>query len=190
MSDFLKKLFGQKQQESESLPPPKDLGWQELGNLTVRSGKVWVGDAQFAASENDGTIVDLMPGEYESRIRWLGFDGDRRVSHLVLARVGSNPLRGPQIGETWADTASQGVCDFEIYRLVSDPYDPYWEKAEEALTSGEPGRYVHDAEKDAVLIHTSSGWGDGEFKLYELMDGDERCGVEVEMIDLEDPYPD
>jgi hypothetical protein len=173
-----------------SIPLMKDLGWQELGILPVRSGKVWVGDAQFAASEGDGEVVELAPGNYEGRIRRLNFDGDIRVSHLQLVQVGAVPQRGAQIGETWADTASQGVCDFEIYRLVSADYEPYWEQSEAALTSGEPGRYVHDAEREAVLIHTESGWGDGTFKLFELIDDGRRVGIEVEMIDPDDPFPD
>ncbi len=86
----------------------EDLGWTTLGTLNVESGRVWVGDASFAPSEQDGEIVDLPPGEYEGRVRWVSIDGQELEANLVFARPGLETTRGSEIGETWADTASQG----------------------------------------------------------------------------------
>lgn len=93
------------------------------------------------------------------------------------------------MGETWADTASQGVCDFEIYSKFTADYEAYFEVAEGTFYEDEPHRYVHDAAAEAVLLITSSGFGDGSFKLFELVEGGTRVGLEVEMIEPGAEHP-
>lgn len=153
--------------------------WLVLGDLPVTSGRIWVGDVQFAPIERDGEVVDVPVGVYEVSIMWG--DGD---SEAILRAVlkGTEAERGIQIGETWADTASQAVCDFEAYRAaVGDDHNAYWEKADMAILSEIPGRYEHAP--GAVLVHCTSGDGDGTFPLYEMVSGGKRVGIEVDFYD-------
>jgi hypothetical protein len=66
----------------------------------------------------------------------------------------------------------------------------YLELSEENLVDFDQWtRYELDAEKNAVLIACSSGFGDGTFSLYELVQDGERCGLEIEMIGPDEEYP-
>lgn len=150
--------------------------WMVLGDLPITSGRMWVGDVQFAPIEEDGEVVDVPVGIYEVSVMWG--DGD---SEAILRAVlkGTEAERGEKIGETWADTASQAVCDFEAYgTAVGEDHNAYWEKSDMAILSEIPGRY--ELAPGAVLIHCTSGDGDGTFPLYEIASEGNRVGIEVD----------
>jgi len=167
--------------------------WISVGRFQVKSGRIWLGDAQFAPIEQDGLVLNVPVGSYEVFVRQLRVsNGEIRNSRLRVCLEGRACTLGAEVGKTWADTASQGVCDFEIYRLEAGPdYNAYWDRAEYALTRGKPYDVFHLNESaGATLVFCDSAWGDGEFTAYELIDGDERSGVEIEMMDEQDPLPD
>lgn len=164
--------------------------WIPFATVPNRSGKLWVGDVQFAPNEEDGAIVEVPPGEYRCSIKELRFsDGDVRVSRLRGCIAGSSPVLGPQIGTTWADTASQAICDFEVYKAAAEA-DPEYEEAANDNLWVQDLHNVYEHVPGAVIAFCSSGWGDGTFKLFELLENGRRVGVEIEMLDKDDPLPD
>jgi len=182
--DWWRKLTGRSKPTDPILG--EHIGWTVLGNLPVKSGRVWVGDAAFAPNEADGEVVELAPGEYEGRVRWLRFGHDERAANLVLVPSGAAFTRGEQLGTTWADTATQGVCDFNLFQAAIVDEEEYREAYELQVEFKGSQRFAYG---DAVLLVTSSGFGDGSFKLFELVHEGRRVGIEVEMIGPDEPYP-
>lgn len=169
--------------------------WISFAHVSIPSGKLWVGDPEYVPDPSNGKVVEVTPGVYECFIKKIVFsDGEERAMRLRASLVGTSPDLGEQIGETWADTAAQAVCDSEQFAEALKEEDAFGDEAEyregiwEGLSEGRLGGYW-EYNPDAGLAFCSSGWGDGRFKLFELMEGGQRRGVEVEMIDSNDPLP-
>lgn len=172
--------------KSQPIPTP----WIEFGDLNLISGQLWVGDAQFAPFQQHGLVVDLQKGHYVASIQKMDFGSDDplragvRVSRLRLAAKNSHPRIGDQIGKTWADSGTQGVCDFQVYsKAMPKSEEAYWKLIESPLVDFEYSTsFVLDAKTGAKLLLASSGFGDGEFRVFELVERGERCGIEIELI--------
>lgn len=184
MANWWAKLMGRQEQSDPIVGI--DMGWTDLGTLTVSSGRVWVGDAAFAPHEADGKVVELPSGEYEGRVRWLRYGQDERAANLVLVPPSAEFTRGEQLGTTWADTATQGVCDFELLQAALTDEEEYREAYELEVEVKGSQRFAYG---NAILLVTPSGFGDGTFKLFELVHEGRRIGIEVEMIGPDEPYP-
>jgi hypothetical protein len=174
---------------SRIIPKGSETGWGYIGDL-VCGGRLWVGDAQFAPIEGSGEIVDVLPGTYEGYIKQIDYGADIRASRFRIVLAEADAELGAELGETWADTGTQGVCDFDTYSAaIPGDWEEYWQGAEATVMANEFGRYVLDGASDAVLIFTTAGFGDGTFKLFELLADGRRCGIEVEMIPPGTEYP-
>ncbi|MEQ1935885.1 MAG: hypothetical protein ABL962_18665, partial [Fimbriimonadaceae bacterium] len=162
----LQKLFSKQQAVNYPGKGPtvfgRELKWERFGLLKVHSGKLFVGDGQMAPHE-PGVIVDLEPGEYEVSRQKMDFDGDVRVALMRIVRKGVRFERGQKLGDSWADTATQGVCDYEIYKEAISHLteEEYFTKFENELYVDDAEVVNLDPEKGAVLFITTSGWGDG-----------------------------
>jgi len=176
--------------QKQPIPTP----WSKFGDLNLTSGLLWVGDAQFAPIKADGLIVELPKGHYSAYVQKMDFGSEHpmgagtRVSRMRVSKKDSIPSLGRRLGKTWADTGTQGVCDYRVYaKAMPKSYDEYWTIAEEALVDFEDtSTFVLNAKTGAKLLWASSGFGDGEFRVFELLDGDVRCGIEIELIGPEE----
>ncbi|MEQ1824197.1 MAG: hypothetical protein ABL949_16945 [Fimbriimonadaceae bacterium] len=184
----LRHLFSRKDSDGNprakrSGGPGVELPWVPFGSLTIHSGKLFIGDGQMAPLE-PGVIVDLEPGTYEVARQKMDFDGDFRVATMRVVLPEVQFSRGPSLGESWADTATQAVCDHERYKAAYDELGEaaYWEKFDDELCTDDGDIVNLDPENGAVLFITSSGWGDGSFPVFELLHEGKRVGVEIEMI--------
>jgi hypothetical protein len=131
-----------------------------------------------------GVIIDLEPDTYEVARQKMDFDGDVRVATMRVVKPKADFVRGPSLGESWADTATQAVCDYEVYKAAYEELgdEAYWEKFDDALCTDDGDVVNLDPDKGVVLFITSSGWGDGHFPVFELFQEGKRVGVEIEMI--------
>lgn len=161
------------------LDKSKKTAWTILGDVPISSSRMWIGDAMLAPIPEDGEVVDVPEGTYEVSVFWIDTAYGEREAILRAVLKGEQAERGKRIGETWADTASQAVCDFEAYSdAVGDDHDAYQEAAALAMFAERPGLYT--LAPDAILAHCSSGPGDGTFPLYEMVSGGRRVGIELD----------
>ncbi len=100
---------------------------------------------------------------------------------------GVSPEGLNKIGETWADVATQGICDFDLYARIAREYPKLADNPDELFEVEDPG--VFTLADKAELIRVSTGFGDGTFNLYELLANGDRVGVEVELIRSDEEYP-
>lgn len=190
---WLRKLFGKKDELDEEASERYGsigvlLQWDSIGELTLTS-QLFVGDGQMAP-HHPGIIVDLDAGVYDVSARKIDFTGDIRVASLRVLAQGSQGERGQKIGESWADTGTQGVCDYDAYRKAIEGMDgeAYFSQHEDELCADDYGTVT--LAPNAVLILCSSGFGDGFFPVFNLLDpSGKQVGVEVQMIAEDQPFP-
>lgn len=101
------------QTKPKGIPEP----WEKAGSLTIVSGKLYVGDGQMAPHQ-PGIIVDLPPDTFEIFVQETDYAGDRRNSRLRIVKPDTTFSLGPELGESWADTGTQGLCDLELYKAA------------------------------------------------------------------------
>jgi hypothetical protein len=132
-----------------------------------------------------GLAVDLSPGEHVFFVKAHVRGIDRRCSHLRAVRCGATPLATRQIGTVSTDLATLGIYDPKGFTaLRKQGGEAFYEWGESQLPSDRPkcGILVHNIRRSAVLLYVGSGFGDGTCPVYELTDGSERVGFEVEFI--------
>ena len=144
---------------------------------------MYIGDAQFPPELTGMDPIDVPPGEYEVSV--FTAVNTPLASRMRAVLVGSRPKRGKQLGETWADTGTQGIGDFAAFKALPEVdeedepsiYDEFDDDDESYYDTGR--LYVRDAEAGAVLAWWPTGSGDGDFPVYELTHKGKRCGIEV-----------
>lgn len=191
LNDFVQSYL--QQPERHTPPQTGQLGqeseWLSVGTLDLPRGRLGLADLQFLPYADDRMTVALEPSTYDLHVRVLEYGADVRISRLRLFRGSSPGVAGAELGETWADTGVVALCDVD--RL--EEAEPL---ANEAAAWGEFVEAVMEVEliagadfegvEVAVLM---SGFGDGSFPVWELMDGGKKTGVEVEFIAQGKPYP-
>lgn len=192
MSDLKQVLAEETENKTVRGSVGNETDWLEFCELTLSDGRALVCDLGFIPSDGDGLLVEMPPGRYLIRARVMDYSGDRRVSRLRVLSPGSTPTVGVQIGETWADTAAVAVCDFTVCSRAWERLgeDTATNRLEVARDSGYPcGVFELDPEVSACVPYVDSGFGDGTFPVFELMQEDKRVGFEIEFIAREEPYP-
>ena len=166
-------------------------GWLDFCEFSLRGSSILVVDASFVPSADDGLLIELPPGKYKVQAQVLDYGGDRRPARLRVQLAGSNAALGAEIGKTWTDTATTGICDFEIFSAAwGEDNDASFEIIRPALEDHHHhGLAVFDAAVGAVMPFLHSGFGDGNFPVYELVAAGQRVGFEVEFIREGKDYP-
>lgn len=158
--------------------------WMPLATWTYTGSTVWLGDACFWSSEEDGLLIPLSPGEYGVDVRVADYGSEFRIAGLRAVEVGSSPAIGAELGETWADTATQGFCDAASYTSATEESA---EDVSEAATELDAGAIQLPSGHTMFVV--SCGFGDGEWPVYELLDGNRRVGFQVEFIEPGEEFP-
>lgn len=137
---------------------------------------VWIGDAGFWGSDEDGLIVDLPEGRYQIEGRVIDYGMEFRIAGVRLFLEGTTAERGAKIGETWADTASQGICLAKSSEGVpEEDQEPIWEAAMDRETTAA----TLTLPDGSPYFVTETGNGDGVFEVVELVHESKRVGFEV-----------
>ncbi len=170
----------------------KETDWLYFCELNLRSGKLLVVDPSYGPKPDQGLLVDLPTGKYVIQARVLNYGPVRYVSRLRVLIQESTPTVGKSIGTVGNDTAQIGVCDHEVFSEAwGDDDDASLEKIQNTLWDAEEhGVAVLDEENGAVMPFVSSGFGDGEYHVHELLSDGKLAGVEVEFIKAETEYPE
>ena len=163
--------------------------WLEFCQFSLHGKTVLIVDAQFVPSSDDGLLVDLSPGNYRVYAKGVNYGGDRRVARLRVVKDGAVPRLGKEVGKTWTDTAKTGFCDFEVFSEAWGSDDDASYEIIEPFFESDHGIAVFDASRGAVMPFVPSGFGDGEFPVFELLHDDQRIGFEIEFIAEEGTSP-
>ncbi|MBV6458749.1 MAG: hypothetical protein HONBIEJF_01887 [Fimbriimonadaceae bacterium] len=153
--------------------------WDFIGD------RIWLGDACFWSSEEDGLFIKLAPSRYQVEVRVADYGSECRIAGLRAFREGVKPNLGTELGKTWADTGTQGFCDAASF----------------AAATQEMTDDVSEAAQDAGLVaaislptgHTmfvvECGFGDGEWPVFDLKDGPDQVGFQVDFIKPGEEFP-
>lgn len=165
--------------------------WLRFASIDLKGKSFLVVDASFVPSKRDGLSIKAKPGNYEAWVQGISFGHDRRVAKLRVIRSGAAASLGRKLGETWTDTATTGVIDYESFKAAWGRDDEAsYERIEPALDALETvGEAVLDRKAGAVMLLVESGFGDGRFPVIELVDAGTTVGFEIEFIAEDRPYP-
>jgi hypothetical protein len=147
--------------------------------------------AQLQSLGGAQTPYALPPGHYEVAARYMQWGRDRRVSRLRVVLKGSSVQLGKKVGGVCTDTAAIGVCDLDVFSAAWRKNPKNAANKMEYHVTGEEiyGSFALDEQNRAVMAFAHTGFGDGEYPLYELVSGSKRVGVEIVFIEEKQPYP-
>ncbi len=165
--------------------------WLDFCPIALRGSSFLVIDPSFVPSENDGVVIKATPGSYLLKAKVASYGQDHRIARLRVVRESAQPSLGEQVGETWSDTAMTSVCDLEaVKRVWGDDDDASFEKVSRYFDeAGDYGIALLGGSSDPTIPFVSSGFGDGVFPVYELLEGGKGVGFEIVFIADATSYP-
>lgn len=154
----------------------KEAGWLFWAVWDTDGSPVWIGDAGFWGSEEDGLLVELPGGRYQIEGRVIDYGFEFRVAGIRAFLEGTGAEPGAKIGETWADTASHGICLAKSFQgTTEEEQEPVWE----AAMARETTVATLTLPDGSPYFVTETGNGDGEFEVVELVAEGKRVGFQV-----------
>ncbi|HEV2394340.1 MAG TPA: SEL1-like repeat protein [Verrucomicrobiae bacterium] len=177
--------------EAEQGCQGKQTEWLDLYEIKLSGPQFLVVDASFVPSAEDGLLIEAPPGQYEVRAKCIDYGGDARISRLRVSLKGTQPELGPELGKTWTDTAMTGCCDYEVFlKAWGNDDEASYEKISGTIEESDShGIAVLAPGTEAVMPFVRSGFGDGSYQVFELLDGTKRAGFEIEFISESERYP-
>lgn len=164
--------------------------WIPFDELTLTSGKLILLDPIYGLRDGDGLVVELPSARYGLAARVMDYDGeDKRISRLRIVQDVAHE-KAELLGTTVADVAFTGACDHgALLGSVVGNEEEAEKLAQKVFDIDDFGKVALSADPEAALHVVSSGFGDGEFPVRELVSESGRVGVEVEFIAPGAPYP-
>lgn len=163
--------------------------WIPFDELRLTSGKLILLDPISCLQSGDGLVIGLPSARYGLEARVMDYGDDKRISRLKLVQDVPHEL-GELLGTTFADVGYTGACDHEaLLDSVVGNEEAAEKLAQEVFEIDEYGKAALSDDPEAVMHVVSSGFGDGEFPVRELISESRRIGVEVEFIEAGAPYP-
>ena len=188
------------QQSSEDQPAESTVGvetdWMMLATLKLTTGRLWIGDPQFAwaeANEGEGCVIDLPVGVYHVEAKGIDFNGSRFASRIRVYREGSQDITfGDPFGTAETDSAQIGVADQKALKssfdtACGDDVDAALHMLEENIDSI-VGVFEPVPGGDGRLVYVPSGLGDGGGVVLQLLSDGQCVGIEHEFINANEPY--
>lgn len=161
---------------------PTEVAWTSVGELEVKGGRIYVGDSWAIGSESIALAVP--PGRYAITAECFAYGTDGRVARLRGLLPGRQHDSAKPEGEFGVDVASAGVVD-------ADSLDR-WADANEADYESWCEEFTHSQTEDFSLagffpcpgagvsmLYCSTGFGDGAYPAFTLLDGGETVGFEM-----------
>ncbi len=173
----------------------KETGWIPFDELKLRSGKLFITDPIAGVGMEEGLGVELPPADYRLEAKVMDYGQDKRISRLRIVLPDGDAEIGEQIGSTWTDVGSTGVCDHEDLAKALEDYhenrDALYDRVDEEVWRDGIGHgsVILDEKSSGAMHVVNSGFGDGEFPVYELLSASGRVGCEIEFISRGTPYP-
>lgn len=184
MSITLKKYFSQFTNE----PSPTD-GFRVLesqifsiGSLDIQGSHLFFCDPW--GMPNDGAAVDVPPGQYDVSLEVFSYGTDGRVARLIVNLLGTTPIRGEERGGIGVDVASAAVYDGEAIERFMDDDEKAWQEWLDSFTNRDYdpediAGFFPCPKANSTMAYTSTGFGDGYYLVYELVQEGLVVGAEV-----------
>jgi hypothetical protein len=178
--DYLKDHF-------HGWPKPGAVGvesqWISLGELNVSRQVLWTGDP-FSATPDDGCSVRVPNGTYHVETKGIDFGLARRIARLrAYAKQHTHVVVGQQIGTVSTDCTNIAICDVAALAEFASGHDREFFDEIDRATGADPGIVTMHIDDDTFDIAcVPSGFGDGNYKVFELTDVSKTLGIEVEFI--------
>lgn len=193
LNEYLK-IDGRRDVRSGALG--RETEWIPFDELKLESGKLFVADPMGGVGDQE-QVVELPPGNYglEAKVMDYRHDDcqDKRISRLRIVSPDKHVEVGAEIGSTWTDVGSIGVCDHEVLmKVVEDEADALFDRIDEEVWKDfgiGHGSVILDEKSGAAIHVVGSGFGDGEFPVHEILSASGRVGCETEFIRRGTPYP-
>jgi hypothetical protein len=165
--------------------------WLDFCPFVLRGSSFLVVDPSFVPSESDGVVLKATSGNYLLKAKVASYGQDHRIARLRVIQESAQPSLGEQVGETWSDTAMTSVCDLEAVKQVwGEDDDASFEKVSRYFDeAGDYGIALLGGRSDPTIPFVSSGFGDGVFPVYELLEGGKVVGFEIVFIADAASYP-
>lgn len=170
--------------------------WLAVAKLRVTSGRIWIGDPQFAWAEANGStgcIVELPAGDYIVEAKGISYGrprflrGSRFVSRVRFRRESEQQLKlGNAVGDAGTDSGQIGIADpialkSSFDAKCGDDVDRALNLLEKGIKS-RIGVFRPARGRDGCLVYLPSGFGDGGGPVHRLLGGRECVGLEHELI--------
>lgn len=179
LAEFLHNKPGNSPTQGE---PGKETGWLIVGELKITDGKACFVDTGYFGDKEETTVVKLRKDTYQVEVKVIEFGDDRRVSRLRIASKKVKARLGAKLDVACTDTANITVSDWATaakatYEQKKKLIEPLGTNLAGLVTIGNGACFV------------SSGFGDGQFPIFALLNGPETIGCEVEFLATDTPYP-
>jgi hypothetical protein len=158
--------------------------WLPFLQMHVKGSGLFLTDMRPGPTD-DGLKVALEAGDYRVEVQGFVRGSDRRCARLRAYLESTEPELGQQLGTVSTDLATMGFYDPKCFQsLRKQGSQEFFEWGESAFDSSKSshGVLVHDLTRSAILPYVSSGFGDGTYPVYELIQRNRRVGFEVEFI--------
>lgn len=174
--------------------------WLSVARLRVVSGRIWIGDPQFAWAEaNDaGCGIEMPAGNYLVEAKGIAFGrprflrGLRFVSRVRVRQEGAQPLRiGDVVGEAGTDSGQIGIADpvelkSSFDAVCGDDVDRALDMLEKGIRR-QIGVFRPARGRDGCVVYLPSGFGDGGGPVVRLLNDHACVGLEHEFISAAQP---
>ncbi|HXL25990.1 MAG TPA: hypothetical protein VN952_04880 [Chthoniobacterales bacterium] len=168
-----------------NLPKGDESDWIEFAALPIISGKLRVSDPMFFRDSPPSPTFEVECGTYRVMAKLITYpkESGRRVSRL-RAILHEPSFFGSRLDDVGVDFAQVGVFDPIILDEAGEKMDnAQGEKMVADLGAIQDfGIVQFGSDERAIMPLASSGFGDGNYPIHELLFDGKRVGVEVVFI--------
>lgn len=167
----------------QSVPQGSESDWIEFASFHILSGKLRVSDPMFFRDLPPAPTFDVECGTYRVLAKTMTYPEDIRVSRL-RAILREPATVGRRLNYVSVDFAQVGIFDPVILDEAAEKMDNADEKKMLAALDSiqEFGIASLGSDPCAIMPLAVSGFGDGGYPIYELLNEGKRVGVEVVFI--------
>jgi hypothetical protein len=177
--------------EAEQGAPGVESDWLFHCEFELQGRRLQMLDVYMAGNDDSGVILDASPGVYIVEARVITYGIDRRISRVRVHPKGQAVTRGKLAGEIGVDLAAVAICDVDRLAGWARDHQAEWQRWGDKLWFGRTvraGLYTCEP-ANTVVPFVDSGFGDGTYPVYYLIDDGRPVGLEAEFIPTRAPYP-
>lgn len=161
---------------------PQQGAWKRVGELRISGSRVYIGDAWAIRAE--AIAVPVTPGTYEFDVECFSYGADERVAVLRGRLQGAVPDGSRDASEFTVDAASAGVIDADAVDRWAERDGAAFETWQRRFTDSGSDIGLFPCEAiDSAMVHTSTGFGDGSYRVVSLLQGDRPVGFEARFLE-------
>ena len=161
---------------------PQQGAWKRVGELRISGSRVYVGDSW--AIRDEAMAIPVTPGTYEFDVECFSYGADERVAVLRGRLQGSAPDGSREASEFTVDAASAGVMDADAVDQWAQRDAAAFEAWQRSFTESGSDIGLFPCEAiDSAMVHTTTGFGDGSYRVVSLLQGGRPVGFEARFLE-------